>query len=1532
MRTQLIILAVSMHISACLDAPNFMGKSSRGTFTHAKIGSSSTEIKAVTIEKASGVVAAKISSDSKVTQVIEASGKLAGNGIALAPGSLAGFGDTQVTVEPGSNIADENIIADLGLTEVKEVTPASTPMVVTTDKKLDPVKPISLTMSLAISSAGLNLNEDDTLERVAIAFQRINYAAGGITEVGLILRKNLTVENGKVKFDILKFGLYQVIITDVVVEKEPEVVETEAEIVTEREALALPEVTSTKPVATFDNTTRSLTVASTYSGATISTCKVLIFDSNSVLTQNATASDPESASIAIKTTQAATYTAKLNCLDEHGRWNKSVASNSVEIAALTTTLSGAPSASSGTKVLSVGVSGNGVSDYVYYIEQTSSTTCVIDKAISKKSTDEKITDSVSDGTNLLCVFGIDASGNVAQTASSTSFYVDATSPTVVSITGTDGTYTLGDTISLSVVFSENVTVTGSPTLALDIAGGSATYVSGSGTKTLAFTYTVQNGDSSNDLDYASQTALSGTIADAYGNAALLTLVTPGSSSSLSGASAIFIDASAPGAPTSFSANSSASQIDLSWVEDSGASGYLIARSTTTMSWTPTPGTSYKAGDTSGSGAIIANATGKTYTDTGLNSGVTYYYAIYAFDASHNYSSAATTGAETHPQPVSNLSLSESTATVDITFTAGSGAHHFLIVRRANAPVTWTPTQGGSYSSGVLDADHELLANTTATTFNDSSVSGATTYYYSVFAATANNTYSGELASSITTSESSGSSSSAFVDIRAGEGHTCGLTGTGKVYCWGLNNYGQLGNGTTTSSTLPVLVDTSGISPYLRFSQIAVGFYNTCALSSEGAVYCWGYDGWGTVGDGGAAVNATTPTPVSTVNMTGTTTFKYIGGSTSYHMCGISTAGEAYCWGENQAGQLGIGSITATTEPTKVNTTSMSGDQTFINIATTRLSTCGIAGDGKVYCWGRNYELQVGDGTATDRNTPTLVNTANVSNPTFKKLTGAYFTNCGITGDGKAYCWGHAGDGNYGNGSTANSGIPQEVDTTGFADPGIIDVAASANATCFLTSDGNVYCTGTDSSGQLGNGDASTANQYVGAPIDTSLVTGSQKFISISAGWVHHCGLTADGAAYCWGNNGYGQAGVGTTTNISKPTPVDASAIAEPMAVKQIKLSDLTSCALNQKSKMYCWGYGYEGGLGYGGSTDQHSPVPVDTSSFAANEPTFRNMSEGYRTQCAIATDGKAWCFGHGTYGQLGNNTTTTYQYTPELVNTSSMTNTTPHFIDIAGGVYQTCAIAADGKVFCWGNASFGGIGNNSFSGIYSTPQPIDEASFGAETSTFKKLASRYYTTCGISTAGKLWCWGYNVYGELGIGLTGTNYATPQLVASPNNETFIDISAGIYSFCALSSAGNAYCWGYNGNGELGVGSYTNYSTPQSIVTQAITGETVFHDITRSGYATFASTSSGDIWVWGYNGNYDFGDGSTVSQNMPMSKVNLTYNSSPPEFKELSSGVHHSCGLTTTGEVWCWGYNAYGQLGNASTITGTLPTAVSSGFEN
>ncbi|HET7251990.1 MAG TPA: Ig-like domain-containing protein [Gemmatimonadales bacterium] len=343
-------------------------------------------------------------------------------------------------------------------------------------------------------------------------------------------------------------------------------------------------------------------------------------------------------------------------------------------------------------------------------------------------------------------------------------------------------------------------------------------------------------------------------------------------------------------------------------------------------------------------------------------------------------------------------------------------------------------------------------------------------------------------------------------VTAGGQHTCALTTTGAVACWGSNDLGQTGDpGAGAAANVPVLV--SGVT---GATQLTAGTNHTCALA-DGAAICWGANLKGQLGNGRTAASSP-PAPVI-----GGHVFQSIVAG-ARHTCGLGTDGVAWCWGDNDNGQLGNGSTHGNATPQRVT-----GPTRFRMLAAGSDHSCGLGTDGRVYCWGDGFSGQLGRGSREATTEPNAVD----GDVKFVSLTAGGKHACAIAVNGKAYCWGANVAGEIGDGSKSERDSPVPVAGA----HSFTAITAGFEHTCGLTSDGEVYCWGRNREGQIGDGTRIDKQ----APVKVSYGSSMQ---SVGAGGNHSCGVTSSGVV-CWGGNIKGQLGDASVTARLTPVSVES---------------------------------------------------------------------------------------------------------------------------------------------------------------------------------------------------------------------------------------------------------------------------------------------------------------------------------------------------------------------------------------------------------
>lgn len=385
----------------------------------------------------------------------------------------------------------------------------------------------------------------------------------------------------------------------------------------------------------------------------------------------------------------------------------------------------------------------------------------------------------------------------------------------------------------------------------------------------------------------------------------------------------------------------------------------------------------------------------------------------------------------------------------------------------------------------------------------------------------------------------------------------------------------------------------------------------------------------------------------------------------------------------------------------------------------------------------------------------------------------------------------AGSGGGGGGGTSSGG-------------GCFTISAGADSSCAIDGAGKAYCWGKGEYGKLGNGTVS--NHAV--PKTVANGTSPGTFKKIATGVNHSCVIGTDDKAYCWGDGRYGENG--DTTVTERRTPVTVVNGDSPGTFKSIQVGDNHTCGLGTDDKIYCWGGNADGQLGDDTTSQRNAPRATVNG---AGPGTYKWLSVGEKSliTCAIGTDDKAYCWGDGQYGQLGNGTTGDRDV-PTLVSNGASPGT---FKMISAGTNHVCALGTDDKAYCWGHGGSGENGDNT-TNQRSTPVL---ALNGAGPGTYKRIEAGDNHTCGLGTDDKIYCWGMNSSGQLGDS-TVAQRNTPVLALNDAGPgTYTSVQVGAFHTCATGTDQKVYCWGENGDRQLG----DNTTVDKRVPTLVLNGE-------------------------------------------------------------------------------------------------------------
>jgi len=338
-----------------------------------------------------------------------------------------------------------------------------------------------------------------------------------------------------------------------------------------------------------------------------------------------------------------------------------------------------------------------------------------------------------------------------------------------------------------------------------------------------------------------------------------------------------------------------------------------------------------------------------------------------------------------------------------------------------------------------------------------------------------------------------------------------------------------------------------------------------------------------------------------------------------------------------------------------------------------------------------------------------------------------------------------------------------------------------------------------------------------------------------------------------------------------------------------------------------WGRGIEGQLG--DNTLVRKSSPVQTIAYGAN---WKQISAGNNICAGIKTDGTLWLWGYNNQGQLGDNTIISKSSPIQTV--AGGTNWKQVF---AKGVSTTtgyvAAIKTDGTLWCWGNNSYGQLGDNT---ITNRSSPVQTVAFGTN---WKQVScggtGSYSNTAAVKSDGTLWCWGDNVNGQLGDNTAGNKRSSPvQTIAFGTN--WMQVACGNLCTAGIKTDGTLWIWGNGGNGQLGDNTILAKSSP----VQTVAGGTNWKSVDGGDNSSFWSAikTDGTLWSWGLGTSGQLGDNTAVSKSSPVQTI-----ANGTNWKQVSAGGANTAAIKTDGTLWTWGNGTSGQLGDNTIVSKSSP---------
>jgi alpha-tubulin suppressor-like RCC1 family protein len=870
--------------------------------------------------------------------------------------------------------------------------------------------------------------------------------------------------------------------------------------------------------------------------------------------------------------------------------------------------------------------------------------------------------------------------------------------------------------------------------------------------------------------------------------------------------------------------------------------------------------------------VTTTANSIYYSDTVTPALISYYYRIRAYNALTNsdYSNIANT-----PEVSINLSaIGISPTRIDLFWSDNSTIEDgFTIERRTSTNELWSQI-------GTVNANADYYSDINS--FVPDSV-----YHYRIRAYNA-------LGYSAYSNETYMSASGTWSKIASGGNHTLAIKMGGTFWSWGRNDYGQLGLGYSSPFFSGINTPTQ-VGTGSEWSKITGGDYHSLALDANGTLWAWGSNPSGQLGLGDT-INRNTPTQIGT-----DTNWFAISAKTSYNLA-LKTNLTMWVWGDGIKTPTQIGS-----------------DSDWIVVATGDNNSAALKENNTLWLWGFNNYGQLGMGDNIYRGTPAQIGT---TSDWSIFTTGAHTLS--LKTAGTLWAWGCNGYGQLGLGDVTNRNTPTQIGTA--SDWSIVN--GGGLYTISRKIDGTLWAWGYNRYGQLGLGDTNNRNTPTQIVITTD-------WLSMTAGINHTIALKTNNTLWSWGYNLYSQLGRNYGSNLipipvssNNSTDIPSSFVATAVSSSQINLSWTDNC--NTET-----GFRIERKI----SVTNYSlltTVSPDTVSYSDNAVNL----------------GWIYYYRISAYNDIGN---TSYSneaiampiiFTPTNLSANVISPTQVNLvwsdnspdelgfkiersdnspdsyvqIDMIGSITSYYTAITAGNVYYYRVRAYNGLGDSGYSDTIYVTQGMD----------WSLVASGENHTIGIKTNGTIWSWGYNQYGQLGLGNSGSptndkNIPTqigtnsdwfPQGVSGTNQSI---IAAGAWHTIVRKSNNTLWAWGCNGDGELGLGDFDNRTTPSQVGSDSNWAE-----IDAGPWHTIARKTNGTLWSWGYNNVGQLGLGNSGS---PANDKNVpTQIGTNSDWSVISAGgdaigddgyAEHSLAIKTTptggGTLWSWGYNKYGQLG-------------------
>ncbi len=686
-------------------------------------------------------------------------------------------------------------------------------------------------------------------------------------------------------------------------------------------------------------------------------------------------------------------------------------------------------------------------------------------------------------------------------------------------------------------------------------------------------------------------------------------------------------------------------------------------------------------------------------------------------------------------------------------------------------------------------------------------------------------------------------------------HSLAVDSAGRVLSWGEDGSGQLGTGRATFVSAPTVIKDMPAGSVLA---LAGGVFHSLALMDDGRVLAWGNNAEGVLGDGSTQSHSS---PLPVLGLPGMRRIH----SGERHAVGTDTQGRIWSWGLNHMGQLGHSDNSYQSNvPQRVSLSDV------LDVRGGAAHTVALTNTGEVWAWGDNRMGQLGTSTPSQSGSPVRV-VFPAGTPRITAIDAAGDQSYAIDNDGGLWAWGDNRYRQLADGSVGQRSSPGRI----AALMGVVAVSAGRVGVAAITSDGAVWTWG--------------GYESVATPTKLSSLTGAAS--AVRMGEYHLMVTRADGSLVTTGGNFSGQLGDGTTT-----TPL-GGVLKSPLGVtgpvRQIGTGSKHALAVDSSGRLWSWGDDLKGQTGSATETTRNIPAVV------ANLAASNQVAAGDSHSLALLRDGTVFGWGDNFGGAVGSGTSGV-RTAPEMV--VGLVN----IRQISAAKASSAAIDAAGVLWTWGDNSRGQLARPLSEGS------IDRPARAQNVPALSQVALGGGHSVGLDGAGKLWAWGDNREGQLGLGATAPSGPAPQAVTALADVRAI--AAGEGHSLALDGQGRVWAWGRNTFAQVSPATDVAVATPVQVI-----GLPRIAAIAAGLGSSLALDVNGRIWGWGLNQFGELGQGTTGFTLQPT----LT---DGDQYARLSAAPWHTLATRTDGVAWAFGFNDYGQLGEGSFVRQTLASGI------